>query len=413
MAANGLGNRKDFPFIEGLRGFAALQVVLLHYCSFFLPTLGRVDGPVHLGWETAVANSPAFLPLDGYVAVNLFFIMSGFVLARSLIETRLGIAATILKRLLRLFLPAIAAILFALVLTTFLTAAREAAVALSGSIWAANLYRNPGTAASILKDVLLSSLLLGYQGASLIDRPPGAVGWASPLSNAFVPPLWTLHVEFWGSMLVLCLAQAYRRLPQWLFLMLAAGVVAGLGLERYSMFVVGFCAYVFHDRLLRPRGWAVACTGLLMIPLAAYVRSPGNIPWLIATEAILLFAAPVLCPPLRRWLVLPLPMWLGRLSFSVYLLHFPVLFTIGAAVFVKASPLGYLPACLISLIAGTAVTFVAAELFERFVDRPAIASARRIAMLMGRPGRAALPTAAGEGDLAPVPQPLSPRDFPG
>jgi peptidoglycan/LPS O-acetylase OafA/YrhL len=179
------------------------------------------------------------------------------------------------------------------------------------------------------------------------------------------------------------------------------------------MFIIGFCAYVGHDWLLRPRGRLFAGAGLLMIPLAAYVRTLDGFEWQTPTAATLLFAAPLLCPPMRRRLTLPLSIWLGRLSFSVYLLHFPILFTIGATVFVAAAPLGYLPACLIALIVGGTVTFAAAELFERFVDRRAIAFARRVSMLMGRPGRLAPPTAGGGSDLASAPRPISPRDFPG
>jgi peptidoglycan/LPS O-acetylase OafA/YrhL len=57
----------SLPGLTGLRGLAALWVVLYHYCSIYLPAL---DGKLLGG-----------LISRGYLAVDLFFLLSGFVLA--------------------------------------------------------------------------------------------------------------------------------------------------------------------------------------------------------------------------------------------------------------------------------------------------------------------------------------------
>jgi peptidoglycan/LPS O-acetylase OafA/YrhL len=380
---------RTFPFIEGLRGCAALQVVALHYCSFFLPTLVHINDVAHFDWETAVAVSPLFYLLDGYSAVYLFFIMSGFVLARSLGETRLGIPAAIAKRFLRLFLPAGAAIIVALVLIVLMPTARVAAQALSGSLWAANPYSQSPSMLGVLKEIFLSSVLLGYQDL------PGSIlwvrNWLPSASDALIPPLWTLHVEFWGSMLVLLLAQLRRRLPPRLFLPLLAGVAVAFGLDQFGMFVIGFAAYVVHDRLIRLGFGIVAGCALILLAAWMAVYAPSSVPR--GLVAALTFAAALTSAPLRHGLARSWALRLGRLSFSIYLLHYPAMFTIGAAAFVAAAPLGYLPAVAMSLIAGMLVTLALAELFERLVDRRAIAWAGRIAVRM-----AGARAAASDGD---------------
>ena len=55
-----------FEFIDGLRGIAACQVVLLHYCAAFLPTMARVGGSPHYAWESSITRSPFFVVLHKF-----------------------------------------------------------------------------------------------------------------------------------------------------------------------------------------------------------------------------------------------------------------------------------------------------------------------------------------------------------
>ena len=117
--------RHTFEFINGLRGLAALQVVLLHYCSSFLPRLARAAQFAHYDLETRLDHSPAFFLIDGYSAVYLFFVMSGFVLAPSFLTSNSGIGMQTAKRFTRLYLPVVGALAFALLLILFLPSAKE------------------------------------------------------------------------------------------------------------------------------------------------------------------------------------------------------------------------------------------------------------------------------------------------
>jgi peptidoglycan/LPS O-acetylase OafA/YrhL len=70
---------------------------------------------------------------------------------------------------------------------------------------------------------------------------------------------------------------------------------------------------------------------------------------------------------------------LGRLSFSIYLLHFPILFTLASLILVVAStamPHAVVVAAVFVVFIG--ITLIAAILFERGIDRPTIALSRLV-----------------------------------
>jgi peptidoglycan/LPS O-acetylase OafA/YrhL len=90
--------------------------------------------------------------------------------------------------------------------------------------------------------------------------------------------------------------------------------------------------------------------------------------------AVVLYAGVLWCPFV--WPVLESAPFrhLGRLSFSIYLLHFPILFTVVCLAFTLVLASSSAAAFVLFL----ALTLLAAIVFERVVDRPAIALSRRI-----------------------------------
>jgi peptidoglycan/LPS O-acetylase OafA/YrhL len=93
--------------------------------------------------------------------------------------------------------------------------------------------------------------------------------------------------------------------------------------------------------------------------------------------AMALFAG-VLFSPLAQGL-LSSCQGLGRLSFSIYLLHFPILFTLACAGFIPLTAMFPEPVpVVVTFIGFIAVVWLAAEVFERWVDRPSVLLSRRI-----------------------------------
>jgi peptidoglycan/LPS O-acetylase OafA/YrhL len=389
-------------FIESLRGLAACQVMVLHYCAAFLPMLARVPGPAHFAAEPAASHSPLFLLLDGYSAVYLFFVMSGFVLAPSFLRAPQPAAALVAKRFTRLFLPVLAAFLCAVLLKLALPDAAADAQRHSQSGWLAALGHNPMNWRALASDGLWNAMLAGYQGMSVFSPWPALAAQLglNPIASAMNPPMWTLHVEFWGSMLLILLARSYRRLPPllfWLGFVLLAWI-AGTG--HFLLFLAGFGLYQLHQPLLRWRhgvapwmGGLLVAAGLAVcaskqLPLlsliwerwghAGLLSAESDFHWQSQVGALLVFFGVLLCAPLRQLLDHRATLWLGRLSFSIYLLHFPILMTVGCLIFSQLAPLSYGLACAVSLLAGGGLTILCAQYFERWIDRQSVAASRRI-----------------------------------
>ncbi|HET7883611.1 MAG TPA: acyltransferase [Acetobacteraceae bacterium] len=360
-------------YLEGLRGVAAMQVLLLHFFTGFLPeTAGRVWPPFNLAF-------------DGHTAVYVFFLISGTVLTPSFARPG-SFAAKMARRVVRLGIPVAAAAAIAAVLIGWLPEAHRQAAAITGSAWLAMDSSGAPTLAHLAREIGVDSLLLGYREATLFGPVAAQL---PPMERSLDAPFWSLHLELYGSLLVLCLVTLRERSARAHRIAVAASAVV-FGTHPMFLFVLGHLAFPL---LRRPSIWLGALLLLSGVALCA-TKDWSAVEWLRVTlahtelaaapnlyqfqsqlGAVALYFGILLCPPMQRPLASVIGRVLGRLSFSIYLLHFPILFTLVAFAAL------YLPigaAFVLFLL----LTLLAAIAFERWVDRPAIALSR---VLSARP----------------------------
>lgn len=368
-------------YIEGLRGLAAMQVVAMHFVSAFLPEAERSAWP------------PIKILFDGHTAVYLFFLISGAVLTSSLSRTGPAIPK-IVKRLVRLGLPAAAAACIALLLLALMPNAHREAAALSGSAWLATDSSGAPTLTHLFRETTLDSVLFGYRESTLFTR-------LSPdlplIEDSLDAPFWSLHLEFYGSLLVLLLVTARARSMSLYAATVGASALA-FGTHPMFLFVTGhLAAPLLSRRPSRRAAWlgvvllamGLALCGTKDFPLVERLRTalakselasaPNLFQFQSQLGAAALYFGVLLCAPLRPVLENRLCRALGRLSFSIYLLHFPILFTLACVMFVGLSRLAPGPAVVLTTGAAFLVCVVlAAEVFERWIDRPAVALSRGV-----------------------------------
>ena len=356
-------------YLEGLRGLAALQVVLLHFVTAFLPDTAE-HAPVRILW-------------DGHTAVYVFFLISGAVLTPSFARGGPW-PRQAAKRLVRLGLPVAAASVCALVLLAVLPHAHKDAAVVSGSAWLAMDSSGAPTIGHLLREVSLDSLLLGYREYTLFTPIAGRLPL---LEQSLDAPFWSLHLELYGSFLVLGLVSLRSR---WLHAA-AVGLCAALfGAQPLFLFVIGhLCA----TRLTRPGvpllGSALIGLGLALSASkdwAAVESLRGAMTWLSPPNlfqfqsqlaAVALFIGVLFSPGGQKLLSCAACRWLGRLSFSIYLLHFPILFTLACAGFIPlADALPYPAAAAVTFGFYGIAVLLAASAFARWIDRPAIRLSR-------------------------------------
>jgi peptidoglycan/LPS O-acetylase OafA/YrhL len=248
-------------------------------------------------------------------------------------------------------------------------------------------------------------MILGYDGPSIFSTLAASTHYLalSSMSVSMDPPLWTLHAEFWGSMLLVALAKLYRTLGRRAFWTMFVVALLVTGTSYFTLFLLGFAAYWSRHFFLRRRNTlsitlgvvAIACGILTATTIdntyfADAMNKASHIMWFHSDDAhqfqsevgaTLTMLGMLLLPASRSLLSMRIPLWLGKVSFSLYLIHFPILFTVGFAVFnALLEQLSYISSVLLTALIVGSFTLICAACFERWVDRPAVAFARRIAM---------------------------------
>jgi peptidoglycan/LPS O-acetylase OafA/YrhL len=292
----------DIPQLTGIRAIAAL-IVFAHH--------GNVELAPHFPWAIDLLN-------EGIVGVNIFFVLSGF-----LIFWRYGESATLRRDWLINYFRSRAARIYPLaILITLLT------------LWAL------GTPDPM---VWLRCLTL-TQGLT-----------PSMLDRGVIPQAWTLTVEecFYFSAPVLFILCRGRQLKIRLLAATALAWAAGLLIHGPTVFlaqnsIFGHCFEFFVGIALadtvgrlpaqRPRGWPwVTALGIVGIIACTHVlavcdgRDLPRINWIVTDDfvmpipiAIFFFGLIREVGPIR-WLLASRPaVFFGKVSFAFYLIHYGV-----------------------------------------------------------------------------------------
>lgn len=267
------------PAIQGLRGIAALSVLFVHL----------YDMPMTAGFLPAVPAWFDFTILTGGRGVELFFIISGYLIPASLVRHR-QISKFFYERCMRI-LPVF--VVFHLVIFVV------------GPIVGYKFFRDIDP--------------LGYVGLFLANLLflPDILRLPAAQQNA-----WTLTYEwlfyFWFAATFYCVA--IRRNWPMAALLVILGLVAVTAFPITAYFLIGIAIRHFDIRL-DLTGWRGAVAGLACLFLM-YVCLEHINPFLGLVPGFLLFAmarAPAsgIVAPLER----PLIQYIGKISYSLYLAH--------------------------------------------------------------------------------------------
>ncbi len=365
---------------DSLRGLAACSVVIFHY---YLAMRGAADPLIAqvFSWLQALGDTPLRIIREGHAGVVLFFTLSGFVLYLLLDRTRLPLPAYAVKRVVRLYMPYLAAIMLGVLGEYFL-----AGGTLTGlNHWISKFWSWPINAHTVIPQVI-------FLGQFQFNR--------------FDFTIWTLVQEMRISLLFPIMFLMVRRLRWWTALMpFVIGSVTVVALQQpavhaaigsnilttggvstqYILTVHYLLAFAIgavlacHRECLRAAYTALAArVRILLIGLALglYIYGPkamhitglhSMLPYdwpLMAGAGLLLTVAAFETRIAGCLNSVPLR-WLGRISYSLYLFH-PLVLLAALHAFHGLIPLG--PLLLGSFIA----TFAISELTYRFIERPTV-----------------------------------------
>jgi peptidoglycan/LPS O-acetylase OafA/YrhL len=364
------GAERHWNSLDALRGIAALLVVTFH-CSQVSSGFAARGNPFSLaGWTDPWAwlkyTPLRLLVSSGPPAVVLFFALSGFVLSLPFLRSRRqpGYAEFAVKRVCRIYPP----FAFAILVSAALYAVVQPVPVPGLSAWFNEvLWTRPLSADYVFRNLMMT----GLRDDMTLDLV-----------------MWSLVHELRISLVFPILFVLTRRWPAATFAAsLLAGVactaiLAGTDADSLAMslvdtgrFVVLFVAGILIAGNLdavrgavarlpsraAPAFW-LAGVGLLMAP-GPSVFAYYNFVW--GLGAVLLLMLVVGSPAADRMLSARPLVWLGKVSYSLYLIHVPLLI---AAIHVTY---GRLP-LWITIAAVIPASLACAELMHRFVERPSI-----------------------------------------
>jgi peptidoglycan/LPS O-acetylase OafA/YrhL len=352
--------------LDGLRGVAALVVVIYHASlastlgdDFFETIRGRLDPG---GTVAVLTDTPLRIFTLGPEAVIVFFVLSGFVLTLPLLNGRaMDLWAYYPRRVARLWLPAAASVVLSVLLILVTRPDPERAV----SEWGARYSFAPS---DIGVQRITESLFFITNSPSL-NNPMWSLRWEL-LFSLFLPLVFllVLRARRWHLVWILVCAA-----------LVGVGAFTGVDSLRYGpVFIAGaLAAKILHDRRTALTPWSSwLLTGLgfaaVVAPDAIRVFSGGQISpaaeilvVLGATAAVIGLATP---SAVSRSFATPPIAFLGRISFSLYLVHVPVL--LAALHLAPAYPNR-------ALAVGVVASIGVGWLFARFVEEPSARLARR------------------------------------
>ena len=313
-----LRSKQHYEVLDGLRGVAALIVVAFH---LFEPWSG--------------GNHAKQILNHGYLAVDFFFLLSGFVVAYAYDDrwSRMSLWDFTKRRLIRL----------------------QPMVVLGSVVGAALFYSQSGSTFPLIHATPVSRMLLVMLvGFTLVPLPPSMDirGWNEmhPLNG----PAWSLFFEYLANILYALVLRRLRLGVLAVLTLLAAvflvqlaltssqgDVIGGWSLNAEE-FHIGFARLLFpflagmllmrSGRRIHVKGAFGLCSLLLAVVLCL-PRIPGAPPWTnsLYDSFTIIFVFPLIVAigageGLNSSRSTALSKWLGGISYPLYITHYPIIY---------------------------------------------------------------------------------------
>ncbi len=344
--------------LDGLRGIAALIVFFGHFSKIGID-ITKVN---------VLARGTIGILVNGAASVIFFFVLSGFVLSLPYVnsKTPLKLTSFYLKRVFRIYPALIIAIILCVILKEFFV--RDA-----DSLYFSFLHKgfwNWQLNSASIKEIIKSILLIG----------PG-------FDSGFInPPIWSLVVEMKMSILmpffILIVARNSVVLNISLFFILGY-LTYKYGMWQIDVFYIGILMAKYKDQLiLKISNWpsitlitvVITSIGLynnnfIFLHLYNRLQNPFNIEiagFFIAIGSGILMMIILSRKSIADFFEKRTFNFLGDVSYSFYLIHFPILFTTTSILYGKY-PYSPIYIFLVSLTLSVAISY----LIFIFIEQPA------------------------------------------
>lgn len=358
--------------LDSLRGLAAISVVIYHALNLTIQNWNNISDPT---WRL-IFHSPLRIFWSGHQAVIMFFILSGFVLSLPFNKKNVFYSNFIIKRVCRIYIPFIIAIIFGLI----------SRVLFSKGIFV-DLWSGEITWKVILKHVLL---------IDMFDQ------------NAFDPVVWSLVHEMRISLIfpfIMIIVVKYN----WKLVIFLGWLLSCLGIYLHYlnintnidpatnyfdtmhyilMFLVGAILAKFMNKLIKVYNQlsilikgVLLITGILMYSYSITIH--GDIitrlisDWITMIGGSIIIVLAIAEPKMKQILLKKPLLFLGKTSYSIYLIHLVVFLSI-------ISQFNLIPIWA-QLILGFSITLLVSKFMYDFIEVPSIKLGRKLTSNLNLP----------------------------
>lgn len=359
---------------ESLRGLACMAVVFSHLSLTFFPFLhnfGKLStsGNQIIDW---FHHSPFGFLFSGTSAVFVFFVLSGYVLSYAILNKDnipLKVKSMILKRYPRLAIPAGISCAIAFMIISIEI---DATQPIGGFM--KRYGETDATLLHALYEGFIGSFLFGYTNTNWV--------------------LWTMQIELIGSIILFLLLLFYyinkrlfipiaflSPLP---FILISVEFCAGI----YA-FIFGCFIYLYGKKISTIISILILIIGLYFAGVHYTSKSYYIFAEIFGTRCyiilnflsgILIVYSVLMSNSVSEFLDKKPLVKLGTLSFSIYLLHLPIMYLVAMPTFnllLKASD-NYGFSAISSSLIFIAITLIFSKLYSKYVDLLSIKTANNI-----------------------------------
>lgn len=383
-------SEKKLFYLDGIRGLAAFAVVISHYIQVFYPAaLNGRPQQSHSAWDIWYGHSPINLFYNGQFAVCLFFVLSGYVLSVKMFEKELDSAnfqkllhSSAIRRYIRLAVPAAVSVL--LVYLAIITNSFHLQ-----EIWGT-------TWTDMKKDYYdLDTDIYSVIKAAIFDP------FFRFKAHPYNPVLWTMSYELAGSFLIFGFLALFGRLKKrWI-------VYVVLSIALIQTYFVAFLWGMLLADLLKHKWVKNKILSVLVLLMGIYLGSAPYTPlmgtmyepievwtknindWIQfnidprlfarTLGSVMILFALLRINALQHVLGNKIFSYLGKISFSLYLIHFTFLNTFSAFLFSKViHHFSYNLAYAITFLVSMIPLFILSHYYMKYIDQGALKLAQKV-----------------------------------
>ncbi|EHJ8051985.1 MULTISPECIES: acyltransferase family protein [Escherichia] len=371
--------------VEGVRGLACLMVVLSHLSIIFFPYLHTGDTKIiKSSFDAVTRDLPIGFTYSGTSAVYIFFVLSGYILTSVIFRSGCiskKSAKMLLERYVRLLIPVSASIIICAIVVNYFPFNKYWVP------WIWSLGKDGDLSViGVLKNSLYGSILKGDSSINMVT--------------------WTMQVEFYGSLLVFLISpiSIFIKKAPLILSLIAVLIIINFNDKNaygYASFLFGMAICLCGSYKNKVIGYAILIASLY---LAGFKYNHYLYAWLkefsLSINSIekinlyLLFnllsgigVVYSLCKiGVMSWFSeSKIMVFLGKLSFSAYLIQMPVFYCLSGPVYHESRKImSDSSACLSAVLISVVMLYACSYIFYLLIDRKSIEVSHRFAAIFSK-----------------------------